>query len=297
MDCRSDCHEAGTTEYRRDRRICRLAAAVAPAYAGLAAAHAARSGEFRFDLGDEMVKMRTAAEKAIQLDPLLAEAHDALGMAYAREARWQESEKSFRRSIELDPGSSESHENFAMFLLWPLGRLDESAKQLRMAEQADPLSAIIHDGMYNVLIARGRYDEPEMECEKLPEKSGRSECLGRVKLGQGKTEQAIQVFTAAMNQGLTAGSQVRGFLGFAFGRAGRRAEAEKLKADTPSVNPINHALIFAGLGDKDRTFEALERAAAGGPFRIGRALTWPELSLLRGDPRLKTLRRKVGLPE
>jgi TolB-like protein len=269
----------------------------APAYAGLAAAHATRSGEYRFDLGDEMVKMRAAAEKAIQLDPLLAEAHYALGMAYARDARWQESEKSFRRSIELAPRSSEPRMNFAMFLLWPLGKLDQAAKQLRMAEESDPLSMIPHVGLFQVLIAEGRYDEAEKECEKLPFEDFGRQCLGRVSLGQGKVEQAIQIFSKPVNQDLSAGSQVRGFLGFALGRAGRRAEAEKLEAETPSVNPFNHALIFAGLGDKDKTFEALERAAAGGPFRIGRALSWPELSLLRGDPRVKALRKKVGLPE
>ena len=69
------------------------------------------------------------------------------------------------------------------------------------------------------------------------------------------------------------------------------------RASTPSINPFNRALIFAGLSDKDRTFEALDRAAAGGPFRIGRALTFPEFALLRGDPRVKALRNKVGLPE
>jgi TolB-like protein len=269
----------------------------APAYAELAAAHANRSGEFRFDLAAEVVKMRAAAEKAIQLDPLLAEAHDALGMAYAREARWQESEKSFLRSIELDPGTSEPRMNFADFLLWPLGRLDEALKQLRIAERYDPLSVTVHKGLFNVLIAGGRYDEAEIECKKIPERNGGSECLGRVRLGQGKVEQAIQILSAALNRGVTAGSEVRGYLGLAYGRAGLRAEAEKLEAETPAVNPFNHALIFAGLGDKDRTFEALERAAAGGPFRIGRTLAYPELSLLRGDPRLKTLRRKVGLPE
>jgi TolB-like protein len=268
----------------------------APAYAGLAAAHAMRSGEFRFNLGDEIVKMRAAAEKAIQLDPLLAEAHSALGMAYARDAKWQESEKSFRRAIELDSSASEPRQNFTLFLLWPLGRLQEALKQLRIAERSDPLSVLVHAGLANVLIAGGRYDEAQIECGKIPE-TGESECLGRVRLGQGKFDQAIQIFTADLNRGLSAGNQVRGYLGFAYGRAGRREEAEKLEAETPAVNPLNHALIFAGLGDKDRTFEALERAAAGGPFRIGRVLTWPELSLLRGDPRLKTLRRKVGLPE
>ena len=116
----------------------------APAYAGLAAAHAVRSGQFRFDLADELTKMRAAAEKAIQLDPLLAEAHDALGMAYARDAQWEQSEKSFRRAIELDPSRSMSYAHFAMFLLLPLGRIEEALQQMRVAEKADPLSPDVH---------------------------------------------------------------------------------------------------------------------------------------------------------
>jgi len=51
------------------------------------------------------------------------------------------------------------------------------------------------------------------------------------------------------------------------------------------------------LGDKDRTLQALDRAIAAGPFRIGRALNEPEYALVRGDLRLKALRKKVGLPE
>jgi hypothetical protein len=62
-------------------------------------------------------------------------------------------------------------------------------------------------------------------------------------------------------------------------------------------NPFNQALIFAVLGDRGRTFAALDRAASWGPIRIGRTLTFPEYALLRGDPRVKALRRKVGLPE
>src|SRR5262249_10853313 len=71
----------------------------APAYSGLAMAHAYRSDFDRFDLAQragERSQMRAAAEKALQLDPLLAEAHAALGDAYAREARWDLAEKSFR---------------------------------------------------------------------------------------------------------------------------------------------------------------------------------------------------------
>jgi hypothetical protein len=85
----------------------------------------------------------------------------------------------------------------------------------------------------------------------------------------------------------------RGYLGYAYERAGRRVEAEKLAA--AATSPWQQAMIFAGLGDKDRTFEAAERMVPLGPVRIGRdVINLQEFALLRGDPRVKT---KVGLPE
>jgi TolB-like protein/Flp pilus assembly protein TadD len=260
----------------------------APAYAGLAAAHAARSGQFPFDPVDELTKMRAAAEKAIRLDPLLAEAHDALGMVHARDGRWEQAETSFRRAIELDPSRSISYGHFAMYLLLPLGRIQEALQQIRVAEKADPLSAEIQYNLAYGLTSAGRYDDAAAHCEKLPAGyEAKSECLGRARLGQGRTREAIQVLGATTN---------RGYLGYAYARAGRREEAEKVAADV-SPNPFNQALVFAGLGDKDRTLEALDRMTVLGPFRVGRALTFPEFSLLRGDLRVKALRKKVGLPE
>jgi hypothetical protein len=61
--------------------------------------------------------------------------------------------------------------------------------------------------------------------------------------------------------------------------------------------PFNQAVIFAGLGDKERALEAMEHSTAAGPFRVGRQLTWPKLALIRNDPRMKALRKKVGLAE
>jgi TolB-like protein/Flp pilus assembly protein TadD len=272
-------------------------ASFAPAYAGLAAAHAARSGQFRFDLAEEVSKMRAAAEKAVGLDPLLAEAHDALGMVHARDAHWEQSDRSFRRAIEIDPSRPESHGHFALYLLLPLGRIQEALKQIRVAEKADPLSPEVQGWLALVLISAGQYDEAVSHCEKQPaDFRNKPNCLGRARLGQGRTYEAIQILEKAFERGVSAGSEVRGELGYAYARAGRREDAEKLAASTSSMNPYNQALIFAGLGDKDRTFEALELAAAGGPFRIGRALTFPEFAFLRGDPRVKTLRNKVNLP-
>ena len=211
-----------------------------------------------------------------------AEAHDALGMAHARDAQWEQSEKSFRRAIEIDPNRPESHGHFASFLLWPLGRIEEALDQFRVAEKADPLSPQVKVWLAHVLISAGRYDEAADQSAKLPANFPfKTLLLGRARLGQGRTNEAIRILEESFNQGVSAGSEIWGELGYAYARAGRREDAEKLATSAPSQNPFNRAQIFAGLGDKDRTFEALNLAAASGPFRIGRALTSPEFALLR----------------
>jgi TolB-like protein len=159
----------------------------APAYAGLAAAYAFRSDGFGVDRAGELAKMRAAAEKAIQLDPLLAEAHEALGTGYARDGQWEQSEKSFRRAIELDPGRSKTYCSFARNLLLVLGRIEEAVQQLRVAEKADPLSWAVHFDLAYALTSAGRYDEAADHCPKVTEDSygHKGICLGRARLGQG----------------------------------------------------------------------------------------------------------------
>jgi TolB-like protein/Flp pilus assembly protein TadD len=259
----------------------------APAYASLAIARAIRSGQFRQDIPDEVRKLRAAVEQAIRLDPLLAEAHAALGMLYARDARWAESEKSFRRAIELDPNSSASRTSFALHLLRSTGRLEEALHQLHIAEKNDPLSHLHQFVLGEVLISAGRFDEAAGYCNKLPaDHPGRDYCLGRALLWQGRAEEAIRIISKSDDQ------SARSYLGYAYARSGRREEAEKLANLSP-----RSWVIPAGLGDKERTLEALERAAVAGPVRMGWILSNPELALIRGDPRLKALRKKVGLPE
>jgi serine/threonine-protein kinase len=257
----------------------------APAWAGLAAASAASSAQgFRQSHADELAQMRAAAEKAIQLDPLLAEAHNALGMVCARDGQWSQAEKSFRRAIELDPSYSVAYSDLTGFVLLPLGRIGEAVRVMHTAEKADPLSPWVQNILAGALLCARRYDEAAGHCRNA---TLATECLGRARLGQGKIEEAIQI--------LATGTNPR-HLGYAYGKAGHRQEAEKLAAAV-APNAFSEAIIFAGLGDKDRTLEALDRVAQLGAVRIGRALIAPEFDLLRGDPRVKALRQKVGLPE
>jgi serine/threonine-protein kinase len=262
----------------------------APAYAKLAWAHAWRSGNSKSDAAEEMTQMRLAAEKAIQLDPLSADAHAAMGILHARQAQWKQSEASFRRALELEPDPL-TRQHFAMYLLLPLGRIAEAIEQGRLAEKSDPLASYVHADNAYTLIAGHRFEEAAPSCAKVSptEKSILGQCLGRIMLGRGRIQEAIRYFSAQPDL-IDSGA----LLGHALGRAGRREEAEKLAA---AAGPFAQALIFAGLGDKERTLEALDRMTVLGPVRVGRNLYFPEFDLIRGDPRVKAVRKKVGLPE
>ena len=155
----------------------------APAYAALAGSYVFRSGFQELDRQAELANMRMAAKRAIQLDPVLAEAHAAVGQAYARDAQWEQSEKSFRRALEIDPNSSTSYGSFAMSLLLPLGRVDQAIQQLRAAEKADPLSQPVEGRLAYALLIAGRFDEAEIRCHKAQN----AQCLGRVRLARGES--------------------------------------------------------------------------------------------------------------
>jgi tetratricopeptide (TPR) repeat protein len=213
-----------------DRRSCPFAVSeVDPSVVGSGVAVAVRSLQFRFDHADELSKMRAAAEKAIEVDPLLAEAHSVQKHTLSR--GWPSLAtlgkrcavaavaKSFGRAIELAPSSSESFDRFAMFLLSPLGRMEEALQKLRMAQKADPLSPHILDNLASVLIAVSRYDEASSYRERLPaDYSGWAELVAAIRLQRGRIGEAIHNLETAFNHGVSAGSPVRGTLGVAYVR-------------------------------------------------------------------------------
>jgi tetratricopeptide (TPR) repeat protein len=255
----------------------------APAYAGLAAAYAFACSRPIGEPRDGLVKMRAAAERAIQLNPLLPEGHAAMGVVNARLGKWIQAEQSFDRAIELAPKAVEARLDLVAIVLVPLGWISNALQQMRAAEKADPFSPDVQDAYAYVLITAGQFDRAEPHCRKS---ANSPECLGRIRIAQGRMDEAVQILAEAPNSR---------FLGYAYGRGGRREEAQQLAAISPGA--LQQVLIYAGLGDKDRTLQALDRMADLGPVRVGRTLTLPELAFLRRDPRLNALRRKVGLPE
>ena len=105
--------------------------------------------------------------------------------------------KSFRaRSSSTEPLGDRTID-FAMYLLLPLGRIEEALQQLRVAEKADPLSPYGSSSLAYVLISAGRYDEARQHCARKHRIA--VECLGRARIGQGRIDEAIQILAAAPN--------------------------------------------------------------------------------------------------
>ena len=264
--------------------------AFAPAYAGLADAWAAISiprGQLSAPPDQAFAIMQPAARKALELDPLLAEGHAAMGVVFARDRKWTDAEAAFGRAIDLNPNLSSIRINFIMSTLWPQGKVDESLRQIRSALATDPLSADVQRLMAYVLVSAGRYDESiEIGRRALAAESDHPHArqqFARALFQKGERTEAIRRV-----EELGAGSH--GILGYMYGVIGRRSDAEALAAQRKDF-PAAVSLIRAGLGDKDGAFEALERMAAAKDPRFGIYLTYPEFALLRSDPRMNGLRQ------
>jgi TolB-like protein len=274
--------------------------AFAPAYAGLADAWAAMSSnraDGAVSPDQAFAIMKPAAERALQLDPLLAEAHAAMGVVLARERKWASAESAFRRAAELNANLSAIPMNFVMSTLWPQGKVDQSVRQLRSALRRDPLSVDLQAMLAYVLISVSLYEESIAIGRRIVPSAPAAndglnharQVLARALLQNGEPAEAI----GRLEQ---LGSGSHNFLGYAYAVAGRRADAEAIAAQRMAF-PASLVLINAGLGQTDRAFEALERMAAEKDPRVGIYLTYPELASLRADPRMRAFRRSLGLSE
>ena len=276
----------------------------APAYAGLADAYGLMSHP---TLSPGIVEaalplMLQAAHKALEIDEFLAEGHAAMGFIYARQYDWENAQKSFRRAIDLNPSLTQTYINYWTTTLLPYERLDEAERLLQVAVRTDPLSPIVHHELGFLKLVAGRFDEAIDHYTRAraldPELPYVNQHLGRALTFAGRFSEALSFWETKMDpSGKVAYKDSPGgqpWIAAAYVMAGRRAEVEYWA--TVHDEPYRLALIHAALGNRDRTFEELDRAAGIVPHRVVPLLSYPEMRLLRGDPRLAALRKKLGVP-
>jgi TolB-like protein/Tfp pilus assembly protein PilF len=250
-------------------------------------------------------KAMALALKAIEIDERLAEAHAALGGAMATYERdWEGAEKEFKRAIEINPGYATAHHAYAMVCLLPSGRLDEALAAVSRARELDPLSLFINASVAMILNYAGRYDEAIELLQKLidlePNYYLSHWVAGYAYEQEGEHERAIEAYQRARDLS-GANSSTTKSLGHLYGALGREEEARRLLNDLEArarrdyVSPYDVAGIHAGLGDKGRAIELLERAYEE---RSG-VMVWLNLDntfkSLRSEPSFKDLLRRMRL--
>jgi serine/threonine-protein kinase len=254
--------------------------------------------------GEGLPRARAAAQRALELDDSLAEAHSPLGVvAMLYDWNWAEAERRFRRALELKPDYVPALLWYS-FLLTVIGRNDESLATVRHAAEVEPLAMMVHQSVARSLHYAGRYEEAVGHCQRLLDMdpsfvTGYETmtrplcCLGRL----GEAEALAREGVARSGRW----SLLLGALGHVLGAAGKRAEAEAILAEleeqsrTRYVPRYHFAVVYYGMRDAEG---ALREAAAGLAERSGVA-AWisvdPHLSWLWPDPRFQALVRPLGL--
>jgi serine/threonine protein kinase/tetratricopeptide (TPR) repeat protein len=284
----------------------------AQAYAGLANCYDDLGGGMAYlPPKENFPKAKAAATKALELDDSLAEVHTALGwIKWAYDWDWSGGEREFKRAIELDPSSAVAHIRYASFLV-AMGRFDQGVAEGRRAQELDPLSPRVGGFLGYEYLAAGRYDESVSQLNKAieldPAATWLHALLGWAYARKGMYAQAIAEHQRMGEQAYSVSGEnqvVASGLGWIYALAGRRSEATRILeafnrlASHSYVDFYQVGAIYAGLGDKDRAFESLERGYGehcGSIVYIKADPFWGDD--FRSDPRYADLLRRMGLPQ
>jgi len=256
---------------------------------------------------EAMPQAKAAAERAVQIDPNLAEAHGALANVLALfDRNWAEAEREFKRAIELDPNVAEIHNRYGRSYLLPLGRFDEAASELKRALELEPLTMTMGGNLTAVYLRAGKNDLALEQAKKTsalePNHPIARVWLGWAYIANGMYREAISLGENTLQTNPTDQDALV-TVGSAYAKLGRRGEAENVinkLNDLAKSEYVSHyylAIIYASLGDKDRTFAELEKAFDD-PDRFCVEMKYDFfMDPVREDPRFAGLLKRLNLPE
>jgi len=273
-------------------------------YVGVADSYIVLAADQWLSPAQALPRAKAAALTAQQLDDSVAEAHVALANIAEEEWNWREAEIEFKRALELNPSYAVARQWYSIFLM-KLGRHDEAVAEAKRAEELDPLSAIVNINEAQILYMARRYEEAKQVALKTLELAPdfyAAHCyLGIIDLHMGKPEDGIAELEKAAT--LSADNDlVVGFLGYAYGRSGRKAEAHKAlqnlleRSKQRYVSPYCLALVSVGLGERDEAILWLERAYKERESMVPEIGQDPAFDPLRSELRFLEILRRMNLP-
>jgi tetratricopeptide (TPR) repeat protein len=275
---------------------------LALAWAGLADVYWS-AADANIPAREARLKAKAAADRALQLDDSLAEAHTAEGAIAINDFRWADSEREFHRAIELNPNYAIAHWQYGWLLIW-VGRIDKAQTEMQRAVELDPLSAVMTTDICVPAALKKDYDAAIAQSHKAMELDPSFFLphfgLGWIEFLRGNYPNAIQEFRVA--QSLDTNPIITGYLGFTYGKSGQKDKAvqtlDELNqlAQRRFVTPFCQALVYVGMGEDSQAIDWLEKAYEERSIWIGWLKVQPMLDPLRSNPRFQTLYQKMNFP-
>lgn len=277
------------------------------AYAGLAECYALLGFEEFGDMAalEAMPKAKAAAQRALEIEPDLAEAHGAMGVILTLyDWDWAAAERAFVRAVRLKPAAAPAVYWYPVFLS-AMGRHEEGLQLIERAVANDPLSLVVHMIAGRCYCFAERYDVALQHFRTCLEmEPGRALPYGwvaRVHCERRMFQEALQLLEAGLER-CGRDAYLLMMIGFAYGAAGMRPEALRIldelreQARSRYIPPKYEAMVFAGLGDADEFFRYCELAYRQRSGYMAFARVQPPLvSAVRRDPRHQALLERLRL--
>ena len=248
-------------------------------------------------------RARAAVLKALSLDSTLADAHASLGyILMHHDNDWRVAASHFEQALQLNPGYAPGLGWYGDYL-GAIGRLEEGLAMYQRAQELNPLSPVIGAGIAWVHMAQRRHDEAIAQINRTLALDSTfllaHQVLARTRLYQGRADEAITRFHSII--GSDSSSMNLAFLGNAYAIAGKRADALRVLDDLTQrsrsafVPALAFAIVYTGLGDVDRAFQSLDKAALERDPWLTENNFDRVFDPLRGDPRFVGVLSKLGL--
>jgi tetratricopeptide (TPR) repeat protein len=272
------------------------------AYAGLADAYRGLAINGEMSPSEFLPKAKTAAQKAVELDDTLSDAHAVLGfIVFWLDWDWNECERHYQRALELNPNNADALIFYAN-LYSNLGRHSEALAMAKRARELDPLNLRTSALEGQFLIHAGQPDEALERFQKTLELD-QNHWLTNVFFASAYIEKGM--YPEAIEHARRAGGvydspRANSFLGYALAKSGNereaRAELERIleSAGEIYVSPYNVAMIYNGLGDREETLRWLERGFRQREPRMVFLKVEPKWNNLRSEPRFIELMRQMN---
>jgi TolB-like protein/class 3 adenylate cyclase/Flp pilus assembly protein TadD len=254
---------------------------------------------------EALPREREAANRALELDPSLAEAHaDLAGVHWWYDRDHAAVRRELQTALSMQPDLASTHALNGWYLVG-IGQIDEGLAASRRAVELDPLASDTNAflGM-NLHLAR-RYDEAIKRLRTTistnPDYWYAHMCLGRAYTRTGKFAEGIAELHTAQQLEKSGSPEIESALGRAYADSGDRTEATKVlerlrqRQKDEFVSASFLANVHIGLGQVDDAFAALAQAETEHSYYVGFWKVDPDLDPLRSDPRFTALLKKVGL--